>query len=53
MDMFGIKSNLEIMVTCEYHYMQPLNLNSLFAAELSIRGMAYQMTYAEHDRSVL
>ena len=33
--------------------MQQLNLNSLFAIELSIRGMAYQVTYAAHHHSVL
>ena len=33
--------------------MQQLNLNSLFAIEPSIRGMAYQVTCAAHYHSVL
>ena len=49
----GIKSNLEILLTWGYHYMQQLNLNSLFAIEPSIRGMAYQVTCATHHHSVL
>ena len=43
---------LEILVTWGYHYMQQLNLNSLFAIEPSIRGMAYQVTCAAHHHSV-
>ena len=33
--------------------MQQLYLNSLFAIESSIRGMAYQVTCAAHHHSVL
>ena len=33
--------------------MQQLNLNSLFAIEPAIHGMAYQVTCAAHHRSVL
>ena len=33
--------------------MLQLNLNSLFAIEPSIRGMAYQVTCAAHNHSVL
>ena len=40
----GIKSNLDILVTWGYHYIQQHNLNSLLAIEPSIRGMAYQVT---------
>ena len=36
-----------------YHYMQKLNLNSLFAIEPSKRGMANQVTSAAHHHSVL
>ena len=32
--------------------MQQLNLNSLFAIEPAIHGMAYQVTCAAHHRSV-
>ena len=54
MEMLGIKSNLEILVTWGYHYIQQHNLNSLFAIEPSIRGMAYQVTCtAHHHRFVL
>ena len=53
MEMLGIKSNLEMVVTRGYHYMQQLNLNSLFAIELSKRGMAYHVTCAAHHHSVL
>ena len=53
MEMLGIKSNLEILVTWGYHYMQQLNLNSLFAIEPPIWGMAYQVTCAAHHHSVL
>ena len=49
---FAIKSNLEILVTCGYHCIQQHNLNSLFAIEPSIRGMADQMTCVAHHRSV-
>ena len=51
--MLGIKSILEIMMTCEYHCMQPYILNSLFAVEPSILEMAYQATYGVHHDSVL
>ena len=47
------QSNLEMLVTWGYHYMQQHNLNSLFAIEPSIRGMAYQVTCAVHHHSVL
>ena len=47
-----IKSILEILVTWGYHCIQQHNLNSLFAIEPSIRGMAYQVTCAAHHRSV-
>ena len=36
-----------------YACRQQHNLSSLFAIEPSIRGMAYQVTCAAHDRSVL
>ena len=53
MEMLGIKSNLDVLATWGYHYIQQLNLNSLLAIEPSIRGMAYQVTCAAHHRSVL
>ena len=51
--MLGIKSNLEILVTWGYHYLQLHILNSLFAIEPSVRGMAYQVTCEAHHHSVL
>ena len=53
MEKLGIKSNLEILVTWGYHCIQQHNLNSLFAIEPSIRGMANQVTCAAYRRSVL
>ena len=53
MEMLGIKSNIEMVVTGGYHYMQQLNPNSLFAIEPSKRGMAYQVTCAARHHSVL
>ena len=44
---------LRILVTWRYHCIQQHNLNCLFAIEPSIRGMAYQVTYAAHHHSVL
>ena len=53
MERLDIKSNLEILVTWGYHYIQQHNLNSLLAIEPSIPGMAYQVTCAAHHHSVL
>ena len=53
MEMLGIKSNLEILVTWGCHYIQQHNLNFLFTIEQSICGMAYRVTWAARHRSVL
>ena len=50
-DVIGIKSNLEILVTWGYHYIHQHNLNSLFAKEPSIRGMAYHVNCGAHHHS--
>ena len=47
-----LKSNWEILVTWGHHYMQ--QHSQLFVCyRASIHGMAYQVTYAAHHRSVL
>ena len=53
-EMLGIKSKLRNSGDWRIPlHIQQRNLNSLYAIEPSIRGMAYQVTCAAHHRSVL